>query len=199
MSEHYYSARPGSEHELQEFAATLRGRRYRFQTDRGVFSRDRVDFGSELLIETVRVGAGDTLLDLGCGYGPVGVALAHEVARVHMVEINERAANLARENLKSNGVANAVVHVGDGVAPVQGITFDHVCLNPPIRAGKATVFRLLAEAYAVLAPGGRLWVVIQNKQGAPSTKKELARLFGQVEDVERKAGYHIFLATKPAG
>ena len=86
--------------------------------------------------------------------------------------------------------------MGDGLAPVAGIAFDAVLTNPPIRAGKATVYRLLDEAYAALKPGGSLWVVVQNKQGAPSMKRKLQDLFGNVDDVARKAGYRVLRARR---
>lgn len=198
MSEHYYTSRPSAAHEETSFDATLRGMTFRFVTDAGVFSRDRVDFGSLLLIEAMRIGAADTVLDLGCGYGPIGMVAARLAPEgfIYMVDVNERAVELARRNLAANGIANAEVRVGDGLAAVPGIAFDVILTNPPIRAGKATVYRLLEEARAALKPGGSLWVVIQTKQGAPSMKRKLAELFGNVTDVDRKAGYHVFTAWR---
>ncbi|HYG58898.1 MAG TPA: class I SAM-dependent methyltransferase [Symbiobacteriaceae bacterium] len=199
MSEHYYTARPETAHDLGQFTATLRDMSFRFMTDSAVFSRDRVDFGSALLIETVDVAPTDTVLDLGCGYGPIGMAaarLAHQ-GRVYMVDVNERAAGLAARNLQENHIANAEVRVGDGLKAVPGITFDKVLTNPPIRAGKAVIYSMIDDAWAALKQGGSIWVVIQTKQGAPSMKKKLKELFGNVEDVEREAGYHVFKAVKP--
>lgn len=198
MSEHYYTNRPKAPHEETSFDTTLRGMSFRFVTDAGVFSRERVDFGSLLLIEAMRIGAADTVLDLGCGYGPIGMVAARLAPEgfIYMVDVNERAVELARRNLAANGIANAEVRVGDGLAAVPGIAFDVILTNPPIRAGKATVYRLLEEARAALKPGGSLWVVIQTKQGAPSMKRKLAELFGNVTDVDRKAGYHVFTAWR---
>ncbi|MBP2016906.1 16S rRNA (guanine1207-N2)-methyltransferase [Symbiobacterium terraclitae] len=198
MSEHYYTSRPSAAHEETSFDATLRGMTFRFVTDAGVFSRDRVDFGSLLLIEAMQIGAADTVLDLGCGYGPIGMVAARLAPQgyIYMVDVNERAVELARRNLAANGITNAEVRLGDGLAAVQGIAFDAILTNPPIRAGKATVYRLLEEAHAALKPGGSLWVVIQTKQGAPSMKRKLAELFGNVTDVDRKAGYHVFAARR---
>jgi len=198
VSEHYYTRRPGAAHDETSFHATLRGMDFRFVTDAGVFSRDRVDFGSLLLMEAMEIGPADTVLDLGCGYGPIGMVAARLAPQgfIYMVEINERAAELARRNLAANGIANAEVRVGDGLAPVAGIAFDTILTNPPIRAGKATVYRLLEEAWAALKPGGSLWVVVQNKQGAPSMKQKLQELFGAVEDVDRKAGYRVLRAQR---
>lgn len=194
MSEHYFTPDPTVGHDEASFTATLRGMEFHFVTDRGVFSRERVDFGSQLLIATMDFPTDAVVLDLGCGYGPVGIVAARLAPEgfIYMVDINERAASLARRNLVSNGIRNAEVRVGDGLAPVAGIAFDAVLLNPPVRAGKATVWRLLAESRAALKPGGSLWVVIGNKQGAPSLKRRLQELFPRVEDVDRKGGFHIY-------
>lgn len=198
LSEHYYTARPTADHDETEFTAMLRGIEFRFVTDAAVFSRDRVDFGSALLIEVMEIGSADTVLDLGCGYGPVGMCAARLApqGRAYMVDVNERAAGLARRNLEANGVTNAEVRVGEGLAPVEGISFDTVLTNPPIRAGKAVIYQMIDDAHRALNPGGAIWVVIQTKQGAPSMKKKLQAVFGNVEDVEREAGYHVFKAVK---
>lgn len=200
MTEHYYTARPEAAHDEHRFTATLRGTPYTFITDAAVFSRERVDFGSQLLIETMEIPESAVVLDLGCGYGPVGTVaarLAHR-GRAYLVDVNERAAELAHRNLAENGIANAEVRVGDGLAPVQGTAFDAILTNPPIRAGKAVIYRLVDEAHQALRPGGSLWVVIQTKQGAPSMKRRLQALFGEVEDAARQAGYHVFRAVKKA-
>jgi 16S rRNA (guanine1207-N2)-methyltransferase len=198
LSEHYYTARPETAHDEAVFTATLRGMAFTFITDSAVFSRERVDFGSALLIEAMQIEQSDTVLDLGCGYGPIGMTAAKLApqGQVYMVDVNERAAALARRNLAENGVTNAEVRTGDGLDPVRGLTFDKVLTNPPIRAGKQTIYRMIEDAQAALKPGGSIYVVIQTKQGAPSMKKKLAELFSDVEDVERQAGYHVFRAVK---
>ncbi|HYF96034.1 MAG TPA: class I SAM-dependent methyltransferase [Symbiobacteriaceae bacterium] len=198
MSEHYYTARPETAHDEAVFTAELRGMAFTFVTDSAVFSRERVDFGSALLIEAMQVGPADTVLDLGCGYGPIGTAAAKlaTAGRVYMVDVNERAAGLARRNLAENGITNAEVRTGDGLGPVAGIRFDKVLTNPPIRAGKQTIYRMIDDAHQALKSGGAIYVVIQTKQGAPSMKKKLTEVFGDAEDVEREAGYHVFRAVK---
>lgn len=198
MSEHYYTARPTTAHEEITFTATLRGMEFTFHTDAAVFSRNRIDFGSTLLIEVMQLHPAATVLDLGCGYGPIGMVAARLApqGRTYMVDVNERAAELARRNLEANGVTNAEVRTGDGIEPVSDLAFDVVVTNPPFRAGKAVVYAMVDGAHKVLKPGGALWVVIQTKQGAPSMKKKLQEVFGDVEDVERESGYHVFRAVK---
>jgi 16S rRNA (guanine1207-N2)-methyltransferase len=197
-SEHYYTAQPSTEHDESAFTATMRGQTFTFTTDTSVFSRNRVDFGTALLIEALEIQPNDIVLDLGCGYGPIGIAAARLATegKVYMVDVNERAAGLARRNLIANEITNAEVEVGDALDPVRGLIFDHVVTNPPIRTGKANVYRMIDEAQKALKSGGSLWVVIQTKQGAPSMKKKLGELFPQVDDVDRQAGFHIFRAVK---
>ena len=198
MTEHYYTSRPETAHDEAVFTADLRGMTFKFVTDSAVFSRERVDFGSALLIEAMQIDPADIVLDLGCGYGPIGMTAAKLApeGQVYMVDVNERAAGLARRNLAENGVTNAEVRTGDGLEPVKGLTFTKVLTNPPIRAGKQTIYRMIDEAYQALVPGGAIYVVIQTKQGAPSMKTKLTEVFGDVEDVERQAGYHVFRAVK---
>jgi 16S rRNA (guanine1207-N2)-methyltransferase len=198
MSEHYYTNKPTAGHDEAQLSVTLRGFDLTFTTDAAVFSKQRIDFGSALLIEAMQIKPTDTVLDLGCGYGPIGIVAAKLAAegKVYLVDVNERATDLARRNLTANGVANAEVRVGDGLNAVPGILFDKVLTNPPIRAGKAVIYRMIDEALAQLKPGGEYWCVIQTKQGAPSMKKKLKETFGNVEDVEREAGYHVFRAVR---
>ena len=200
MSDHYYTKRPQSESDRRRFEAVLRGKRLTFETDAGVFSKSGVDFGSRLLIETADIPDGARVLDVGCGYGPIGLAIAAALpnASVTMVDINERAVELARANVERNGLRNVTVLASDLLEAVRGKTFDAVLTNPPIRAGKAVVHRIFAEAREALAPGGALWVVIRKQQGAPSAAAKLEELFGadHVSLEARDKGYHILRAER---
>lgn len=198
MSEHYFSNRPEAEHDEREFTFDLRGRTFRFVTDAGVFSRDRVDFGSVLLIETMEFSPDARILDVGCGYGPIGLTAAFLAPSGHvtMIDVNERAVSLAKRNAERNGISNVTILVSDLYEQVRGQTFHVILTNPPIRAGKDTVHRIFTEGYDLLADGGELWVVIQKKQGAPSALKKLQEVYREVEEVERKKGYSIFRAKK---
>lgn len=195
---HYFDSKPEVRHQICEINVRLRGRDFSFLTDRGVFSRQRLDFGTELLINTVcdqeRTPSG-RLLDLGCGYGPVGIIMKRlfPALDVEQCDINERALELARQNAKLNKVNYNKVILSDGMASVAG-QFDLIMTNPPIRAGKTVVQRFFAEAAARLQPGGRLYVVIQKKQGAPSALKRLQQLFTNAAVIEHKAGYWIIRA-----
>jgi 16S rRNA (guanine1207-N2)-methyltransferase len=198
LTEHYYSAKPAVAHELNQIQIRLRGKDFTFVTDAGVFSKKEIDFGSKLLIETMVIKQMDSVLDVGCGYGPIGLSAAVLAARGHvtMIDINERAVQLSRDNAKRNGLSNVTVVQSDLLAQVAEHKFDCILTNPPIRAGKAVVHEIFSQAYSALAPDGQLWVVIQKKQGAPSAFTKLESIFGNVREVIKDKGYRIFKATK---
>ena len=198
MSVHYFTPAPPAGHRVRELRITLRGRTLALLTDRAVFATRGVDRGSRLLADVMPVGAGDMILDLGCGYGVLGLVAAGLAPRghVHMVDINTRAVGLARENATRNGISNVTVHVGDGVEPVRGLTFDLVVTNPPIRAGRAAVLRFFAGARDVLRPGGRFLVVARTGQGARTLARHLAALFGNVTELAKAGGYRVYAAAR---
>ncbi|WP_153980062.1 class I SAM-dependent methyltransferase [Paenibacillus xylanilyticus] len=198
MSNHYYSDKPQVAHDRRATEAELRGWKLRFVTDAGVFSKSGIDYGSRVLIDAVELTAGAHVLDVGCGYGPIGLTAAKLVPEGHvtMIDINERAVELSRENAKANGITNVTVLQSNLLSEVNQRDFDAVLTNPPIRAGKETVHTIFEQAYQHLKVGGSLWIVIQKKQGAPSAKAKLESLFGRVEEVTKDKGYRIFKAVK---
>ncbi|HSJ39352.1 MAG TPA: class I SAM-dependent methyltransferase [Planococcus sp. (in: firmicutes)] len=199
MSQHYYSKNPQTTSKPQEWDFTLRGEKIHFQTDSGVFSKNEVDFGSRLLIEAFEESLVEgPILDVGCGYGPIGIALAKSLPRkrVHMVDVNTRAIELAKKNALKNNADNVEIYESDGLSSVSEEGFSAIVTNPPIRAGKETVFRFYEEAFEKVSPGGSLWVVIQKKQGAHSTQEKLEELFGNCSVADKKKGYFIFEARK---
>ncbi|WAA12384.1 class I SAM-dependent methyltransferase [Fervidibacillus halotolerans] len=199
MTEHYYSKNPKIDSKPLHWNYQLRGDIFHFKTDRGVFSKNEVDFGSKLLIHTFQEpSVSGPFLDVGCGYGPIGLALAktHPTRTVHMIDINERAIRLAEENAKNNQVKNVEIYQSDGFEKVSEFSFAAIVTNPPIRAGKKIVFQILENSVNYLCPGGELWVVVQKKQGAPSIKTKLTEIFGQVTVVKKDKGYYIFRIQK---
>lgn len=201
MSNHYYTKNPETESKETSWTIPLRDREFRFISDSGVFSKKTVDFGSRLLIETFRLNeevAGD-ILDVGCGYGPMGLALAYAYpARlVEMVDVNERAMSLARRNAEANNIRNVKVYESNTYDQVpEERQFAAIVSNPPIRAGKQVVHRILSEAHVHLLPGGTLTVVIQKKQGAPSAQQKMLDVFGNVAVIARDKGYWIIQSVK---
>jgi 16S rRNA (guanine1207-N2)-methyltransferase len=199
LTDHYYSNKPTVAHDIHEFDFQLRGRNFHFFSDAGVFSKHRVDFGSVLLIEEMQMEEAAEVLDMGCGYGPVGIVAATLASQGHvtMADVNERACELARRNIDRNHIENATVIVSDLFANLpETQKFDCILSNPPIRAGKKVVHQLFEDAWIRLKENGTLWVVIQKKQGGPSAQEKLATLFSTVEKVTQDKGYWILKAIK---
>lgn len=135
---------------------------------------------------------------MGCGYGPIGLAIAasYPTRMVEMIDINSRAIILAQENSSSNDISNVTIYESDRFEQVMSTQFAAILTNPPIRAGKKVVHEIFEESFNHLVEGGSLWVVIQKKQGAPSAMDKLERLFGNVEIVDKKKGYFILVSKK---
>ncbi|MGM9904587.1 16S rRNA small subunit methyltransferase C [Enterococcus sp. 10A9_DIV0425] len=199
MTNHYYSERPETAHEFDEWSFNLKGKTFQFVTDSGVFSRETVDYGSRVLIdafewENLPEGR---ILDVGCGYGPIGLSIAYASQRmVEMVDINARAVELAQGNAKRNQIKNVVIHQSNIYAEVEEEKYAAIISNPPIRAGKKVVHEILTEAYPRLVTGGTLTIVIQKKQGAPSAQKKMEETFGNAEIVTKDKGYYIIKSVK---
>ena len=190
MAEYYYTNNPTSEHEERHFTSVFMGRTLAFETDAGVFSKQHIDPGSEILCKSLPELHG-RVLDMGCGWGAMTVmALARFPALdVTMADVNERALDLAVHNVQKNGMQAKAV-LSDGFERVEG-EFDAVMTNPPIRAGKAVIYRMFEDAKAHLAEGGRLFLVIRKQQGAPSALKYLSTLFVSAEVIEKSGGYWV--------
>lgn len=194
MPDHYYTPTPTSAHDERTVAFEILGHRLAFVTDAGVFSRDGLDKGTEALLNALPPLKG-RVLDLGCGWGAVGVALAvnDPALDIVMTDVNARAVDLARRNLAANRARAAVVQ-GDGFESVEG-TFDAIVTNPPIRAGKAVVYGLFDAARERLNPGGALYAVIRKQQGAPSALKYLQQIFDEAQIIDRSGGFHVIRAS----
>lgn len=199
---HYYDENPEVESKEALFTYSYDNHDLELVTDAGVFSKGKIDFGSDLLVKTFLKtyppGPTKNIIDVGCGYGPIGLMIAkvsphHEVT---MVDVNQRALNLSRKNKKRNRIENVEVKESDGLSQVEDNTYDLVLTNPPIRAGKEVVHRILEDAYVKLKLDGELFVVIQKKQGMPSAKKKMQDTFDNVEVLEKSKGYYILRSVK---
>lgn len=204
---HYFDSQPAAPEEAREIRFDYAGKAFVFYSSSGVFSKARLDEGSAALLDGLRKyfseGAAPPegrLLDLGCGYGVLGIVLKRLYPRLRLTlaDINERALRLARENCRANRIGQTEIVAGDGWSALAGRRFDYVVTNPPIRAGKATVFAFLRGAAQQLDPGGTLACVLNKHQGAASAKKELERLFGHCEVVWRHKGFHVLVARRAA-
>lgn len=194
---HYYDREVKVSSAPQTFNLEFKNEKFIFQTDNGVFSKKYIDFGTYVLLKNyVSNDIDGPILDMCCGYGPVGVILGKLTTKeIYMTEINERAYELAKKNLEINNVS-AKIYCGDLYESLPNINFSEIIVNPPIRAGKKTVFAIYDGALERLVPNGSLWVVIQKKQGADSTKKYLTDLFTKVEVISKEKGYQIIRCIK---
>lgn len=192
---HYYTENNDLISEPEQFVFNYRNKALTFISDNGVFSKKMIDYGSRVLLEAISIDSSKkTLLDMGCGYGTFGIALksVYPFLEVDMVDVNDRALNLTNENLKLNNIS-ANVYLSNTYDEVKN-KYDLIVTNPPIRAGKEVVTRILVESKKYLNLNGEIWVVIQKKQGAPSAKKNLESVFKKVDIIKRDKGYYILRA-----
>ena len=191
----YYAENPDAAHDIHELRVDLLGEKMTFLTDAGVFSKKMIDFGSQLLLKCLEVNQGETVLDVGCGYGPLGLSLAKAYGvQATMVDINNRALDLARQNAERNKV-EVTIFQSNIYEQVEG-KFDHIISNPPIRAGKQVVHEIIEKSKDFLVTDGDLTIVIQKKQGAPSAKSKMEEVFGNCEVVKKDKGYYILRSVK---
>ena len=191
----YYAENPDAAHDIHDLRVELLGHKMTFLTDAGVFSKQMIDFGSQLLLKCLEVEKGERVLDVGCGYGPLGISLVKAYGvQATMVDINNRALDLARKNAERNQVS-ATIFQSNIYEQVEG-KFDHVISNPPIRAGKQVVHEIIEKSMDFLEDGGDLTIVIQKKQGAPSAKAKMEDVFGNCEIIKKDKGYYILRSVK---
>ena len=192
---HYFENDDSLPKDRKEISFRFLGAVYTFRTMAGVFSKSDLDYGTRVLLETVfSEGIQGSMLDLGTGFGPVGVLtkLHFPKTRVTMSDVNERACSLAKENALRYR-ADVTVTVSDGFSGIPDI-FDVILLNPPIRAGKQVIYRLFEESRQHLSAEGNLWIVIRKDQGAKSALRELERLFAAAEVIRKDRGYWVIRA-----
>lgn len=192
----YYEDNQDLSHDFQTLTVELLGQSMRFKTDRGVFSKNGIDYGSRVLLENYQPESAKSLLDVGCGYGTLGLTLAKKFdLGVTMVDVNSRALDLCRQNAIDNAVSNSKIELSNIYVSVSE-KYDAIISNPPIRAGKEVVHEILAGAFGHLNDGGHLTIVIQKKQGAPSAQKKMEEVFGNCQLVARDKGYFILRSYK---
>ena len=188
MAYHYYSE---TQENLKSDPNTYT---FFFRNNKLLFTSD-IDFGSYTLIDTfIPNSTKKSLLDVGCGYGPIGITIAklYPYLNIKMIDINERAIFIAKKNVEQNKAQNVTVlksNIYENIKEEE--SFDYILTNPPIRAGKKVIYEIYDGAIKHLNQNGELWVVIQKKQGAPSTIDHLNAIFGNCEIVTKEKGYFI--------
>jgi 16S rRNA (guanine1207-N2)-methyltransferase len=198
--QHYFSARPRVASRPEEHRFLYRGEMLTIETDRGLFASHGLDPGTALLIETLEGISADRILDLGCGWGAIGLAAAKTLPSAHVVltDVNQRAVRLARKNLDRNGVRNSEVKLGSLFDPLPNESFDLILSHPPFHAGRETVLELLGKAPEHLTPEGHLRIVGKGSQGIRFYQTWLAEHWGSGVDVlARGGGYRVLDARRP--
>jgi len=197
MEEHYFTKKPTSPLRERKIKAILRNTEFEFTTAGGVFSPRKVDLGSQLLANKAIVGKGWKVLDLGCGYGVVGIGIKKVVdIELYMTDINRRAVKLAQKNAKDNGIKAKIMH-GDKFEAVKDEKFDTILFNPPQTAGKKLCLEMIEESKSYLKAKGILQVVARHQKGGKEFERAMEDIFGNVETVAKKSGYRIY-ASKNA-
>lgn len=198
-TEHYYSNKPTSTHDYRQLEVRIRNVDLKLITDAGIFSKNRLDPGTKLLIESLPLSTDlKEVFDLGCGYGPIGLTVAKLLpeSTVYMSDINERAVELGIKNAQLNRITNVVIKPGDGFEAFSGQKFDMIITNPPIRAGKQVMYGLIDQAYEALHNDGWLVLVIKTKHGAKSMEAKLNLVFKKVIELEKGSGYRVYGSRK---
>ena len=196
---HYFKEDPNLASNIKTINYEVNGVNMQLFTDNGVFSKNKVDEGSLAFLKVLLpLHLGNNILDLGCGYGTLGLTLAvyNKDARVTLADINSRALALCRRNAELNNVSQRVTILqSDIYTKIEG-KYDSIVINPPIRAGKSVTYKMYEEAKQYLIDGGSLLIVIRKAQGAESASKYIESIFGNITLLDRHKGYHIYQARK---
>lgn len=184
---------------VQKFHTKVLSEDFSFYTDNGVFSKEKLDFGTRVLLEVVlsleRIEG--KVLDVGCGYGPIGIIIARLTnSSVTMCDVNKRALHLAERNAKENK-ANVKIIESDCYSSISDDDYDFIFTNPPIRAGKKKVYEILMDATKYLKSGGKLFLVVHKDQGAKSIFSDLKNQYNEVSILDKNKGFFIISCKKP--
>ena len=190
----HYFTNENLESNIQTFKIGITGYDFNFKTDNGVFSKGGLDFGTNLLIKNVlKQNISGEVLDLGCGYGPIGITLAKILkCKVTMIDVNKRAVHLTKMNIKENGVNDIDALVSEGYNELGDKKFDYIISNPPIRVGKQILYDLLINAKDHLKENGKMYIVVRKEQGANSLIRDMSEHY-QVEVIDKDKGFFIIL------
>lgn len=197
-ADHYFVPCPESKPKFGILSTHLRGKPFKFLTASSIFSKRRIDQGTRLLIESMILPNEGYVLDVGCGYGAVGIAAAAFNPKLHviMVDVNQRAARLARKNIEINHVSNAEVRRGHLYEPVEDTSFNCILSNPPVSAGLATVKALITEAPKHMIIKATFQMVVKSKIGGKRLQLIFEEAFGNFAVLSRESGYRVLIAEK---
>lgn len=192
---HYFTNEENLKSEIEKVIAEINGIPFYFYTDNGVFSKGELDFGTELLLKNFKYDNSNnkTLLDIGCGCGPIGIYASHLGFAVDMSDVNKRAIHLSKMSLKEQGL-NANVFESDAYKNIIN-KYDYIVSNPPIRVGKEKLYEIVMNAKEHLKDGGSLWIVVRKQQGAESMIRDMKNAYKTVEVIAKKKGFFIIKAS----
>lgn len=192
---HYFTNEENLKSEIEKVIAEINGIPFYFYTDNGVFSKGELDFGTELLLKNFKYDNPNnkTLLDIGCGCGPIGIYASHLGFTVDMSDVNKRAIHLSKMSLKEQGL-NANVFESDAYKNITN-KYDYIVSNPPIRVGKEKLYEIVINAKEHLKDGGSLWIVVRKQQGAESMVRDMKNAYKTVEVIAKKKGFFIIKAS----
>jgi 16S rRNA G1207 methylase RsmC len=202
MTEHYFTEEQTTEFRPMKIPIRVKGVETQFYTSGGVFSPKRLDNGTLLLIESAIVGKGWKVLDLGCGYGVVGVLVKKKEPSIELVmsDVNSRAVKLAAMNAKLHGMEAKVLQSnGFDNKEFSGMMFDTILLNPPQTAGKDVCFALIDGSYEHLVKGGMLQLVVRSQKGGKQLSAKMEEVFGNVKDIAKGSGYRLYVGVRNKG
>ena len=196
---HYFQDDQNLASNIKKISFEVNGLTMNLLTDNGVFSKNKVDEGSLAFLKVLLpLELGNNILDLGCGYGTIGLtlAIAKKQARVTLADINARALNMCKRNADALDLSQRVTILqSDIYEKIEG-PYDSIVVNPPIRAGKKVTYAMYEGAKQYLIDGGSLFIVIRKAQGAESAAKYIESIFGNITMLDRHKGYHIYQAVK---
>ena len=187
---HYFVNDDNLKSEIREFKINFLNQDFVFKTDNGVFSKGELDYGTYLLLTTVlNLDIKGKVLDLGCGYGAIGVVISKlNNTKVTMVDVNKRAVHLSKMNVSDNKCDCLVIN-SDGYLNVSD-KFDYIITNPPIRVGKTKLYELMIDSKNYLNENGVIYLVIRKEQGAKSFIKDMSEYYN-VNVLEKSKGFYI--------
>ena len=191
---HYFTNEESLKSEIKKVEVVIRDINYYFYTDNGVFSKNELDFGTELLLKTFEYNFPQekALLDIGCGCGPIGIYASKLGFNVDMSDVNKRAIHLSKISLKEQEL-KANVFESDAYQNIKS-NYDYIVSNPPIRVGKEKLYEIIMNAKNHLKENGELWLVVRKKQGAESLIRDMKKVYNIVEIIAKKKGYYIVKA-----
>lgn len=191
---HYFTNNENLKSEIKKVDTVIHSINYYFYTDNGVFSKGELDFGTELLLKTFEYNYPQekTLLDIGCGCGPIGIYASKLGFTVDMSDVNKRAIHLSKMSLKEQGLM-ANVFESDAYQNINN-KYDYIVSNPPIRVGKEKLYEIIMGAKDYLKKTGELWIVVRKQQGAESLTRDMKKVYKSVEVITKKKGFYIIKA-----